>query len=109
MELVVATRIEYLAEEYSLLSGNYFGGIKKKSTFDTLVTLQEKFYQAWQDEKILSLVTFDVKVAFNDVASEVPSLPLFQNLVSEQLVFWIEEFLRNQKALVVVNGIITEV
>lgn len=76
LESVVATRIGYLAEEYSILPGNHFDGIKRKSTIDALVTLQEKIYQAWQNKKILSLVTFDIKKAFNGIAPEVLALRL---------------------------------
>lgn len=70
-ESVVTSRIGYLAEEYSLLPGNHFGGLKRKSNVDALVTLQEKIYQDWRNKKVLSLVTFDVKGAFNGVALEV--------------------------------------
>lgn len=109
LESVIATRIGYLAEEYSLLPGNHFGGLKRNSTVDALLTLQEKIYQPWRDKKILSLMTFDVKGAFNGVAPEVLALRLCQNRISELLVRWIEEFMSNRKASVVVNGIPTEV
>ncbi len=71
MESVIATRIDYLADKHSLLSGNYLSGLKRKSTVDPLMTLQEKIYQARRDKKVLSLVTFDGKSAFNGVAPEV--------------------------------------
>ena len=72
----MATQIGYLAEEYLLLSGNYFNSLKRKSIIDVLVTLQEKIYQAWRDKKFSSLITFDVKKAFNDNSSEVLALGL---------------------------------
>lgn len=71
MESFIATRIGYLTDRHSLLPGNHFGGLKGRSTVDALLALQEKVYQAWQDKKVLSLVTFDVKGAFNKVAPDV--------------------------------------
>ena len=61
IEAVVAERISYLVERHSLLPLNYYGALKRKSTTDALLTVQEKIYQAWRDKKVLSLVTFDLK------------------------------------------------
>ena len=71
MESAIATRICYLTEKYFLLSSNQFGDLKKKSTIDALLTLQEKVYQVWRDEIMLLLVTYDVKSTFNRVAPDV--------------------------------------
>ena len=71
IESAIATRIGYLTEKHSLLPGNHFGGLKGKFTIDALLTLEEKVYQAWRDKKVLSLLTFDVKGAFNGVAADV--------------------------------------
>lgn len=102
-------QIGCLVEKYSLLTSNCFGGLKKISTIDALVTLQERIYQAWRDEKILSLVTFDVKRDFNRVAPEVLALHFHLNRVSDQFVCSIKQLICNRKASVVVNGITKEV
>ena len=92
-------------EKYSLLLGNYFGGLKRKSTIDTLLTLQEKVYQAWRDKKVLLLITFNVKGALNGVAPDVLINRLWECWIPEQLVCWIEDFMQNRKASVIVNGV----
>ena len=71
MESAIATRIGYLTEKYSLLPSKHFNGLKGKSTIHVLLTLQEKVYQDWQDKKVLLLVTFNIKSAFNGVAPNV--------------------------------------
>ena len=71
LESLIAQKIVFWAEEYLLLPYNYFGGLKQKTTIDALLVLQEKIYQAWKDKKVLSLITFDVKEAFNGVAVKV--------------------------------------
>lgn len=105
----MANQIRYLADKHSLLRGNHLGDLKGKSTIDPLVTLQEKIYQVLRDKKILSLVTFHVKRAFNGVAVEVLVIQLQQNQIPEMLVCLIKEFMRKQKAPVVVNGATKEV
>ena len=59
-EAVLATRIAFLVEEFSLLPQNHFGALRGRSTTDALLVLQKKIYQAWRDKKVLSLVTFDI-------------------------------------------------
>ncbi len=65
LESLVAQRISLLAEIYGLLPDNHFGARKRRSSVDALLVLQEKIFQAWRNKKVLSLVTFDVKGAFN--------------------------------------------
>lgn len=74
LESIVAKRIRYLATQHSILPSNHFRGLKRKSTIDALVPLQEEIYQVWQDKKILSFVTFDIKGAFNGIAHEILAL-----------------------------------
>lgn len=86
MESAIATCIGYFTDKYSLLLGNHFGGLKQRSTVDALLTLQEKVYQAWRDKKVLWLVTFDLKGAFNGVAPNVLVNRLREYRILEELV-----------------------
>ena len=67
LEAVVAERISYLVEEHNLLPGSYFGARKKRSTEQVLIVLQESIYKAWKSRKVLSLISFDIKGAYNGV------------------------------------------
>lgn len=89
IESLVADRIAHLADEYSLLPGNHFGGLKGKNTVDALVVLQEKIYQAWRDQNVLSLVTFDIQGVFNGVAKDVLCSRLRERRIPEVLVNWV--------------------
>ena len=71
IEAVIAERISYFVKKYGLLPLNHYGALKRKCTIDALFTIQEKVYQAWRNKKVLSLVTFDLKGAFNGVATNV--------------------------------------
>lgn len=67
LEAVIANRLSYWAEAYSLLPKDQFGARKRRSTIQALTLLQEKIYEAWQEGKVLSLVSFNVKGAYNGV------------------------------------------
>ena len=104
IESLVAERIAHLSDEYGLLLGNHFGGLKCKNTVDALLVLQEKIYQAWRDKKVLSLVTFDIQGAFNGVAKDVLCSRLRERRIPELLVNWISNFCSERKASIIVNG-----
>lgn len=108
IESVVAGRIAYLAEKFRLLPSNHYGALKRKSTIDALLTVQEKIYQAWKDKKILSLVTFDLKGAFNSVPADVLCSCLREHRVLEIYVRWVQDFCSNRLATITVNGITSE-
>jgi hypothetical protein len=67
LESVVAERISYMVEIFGLLPVNHFGARKKRSTEQALILLQESIYKAWRAKKVLSLISFDVKGAYNRV------------------------------------------
>lgn len=104
IESLVADRIAHLADEYNLLPGNHFGGLKCKNTVDALFVLQEKIYQAWRDRKVLSLVTFDIQGAFYGVAKDVLCSRLRERHIPEVLVNWVLDFCSERKASILVNN-----
>lgn len=108
IEAVVAERIAYLAEKFNLLPPNHYGALKRKSTIDALLTVQEKIYQAWRDKKVLSLVTFDLKGAFNGVPADVLTSCLREHRVPEEYVCWIQDFCSGRSATITINGTTSE-
>ena len=70
LESVIANRISYMVEENGLLPSNHFGARKRRSAVQALVILQEQIWKAWRAKKILSLVSFDIKGAYNRVSKE---------------------------------------
>lgn len=79
--------------------------MKRKSTINALLTVQEKIYQAWKDKKVLSLVIFDLKDAFNSVPADVLSCCLQKHRVPEEYVRWIYDFCSDRSATITMNGI----
>ncbi len=104
LETLIAQRLAYLSDTYSLLPYNYFGGVKQKSKIHALLVIQGKIYQPWRNKKIMSLITFDVKGAFSGVAVDILINRLCKRRIREQMVQWIQSFCTNKKATVTING-----
>ena len=54
--------------------------------------------------KVLSLITFDVKSAFNGVAIDILIQRLQKRCIPKQMVALIKNFCEDQKVTVIVNG-----
>ena len=109
LEAVVAARLSYLTENLYLLPPNHFGGRPRRSAEHALNVLVERIYQAWRKYKILTLISFDVKGAFNSVHSDVLVRRLRERRALEQAVRWISDFCTGRKAKVVVGKYESEV
>jgi ribonuclease HI len=105
MEAVIAERLSYWVEsEAQLLPKNHFGARKRRSAVQAMMVLQEKIFEAWRNRRVLSLVHFDVKGAYNGVAKEVLIKRLESRRIPHELVRWINDFCSNRQASIVVNG-----
>ena len=109
MESVIAERISYLVETFGLLPTNHFGAWKRRSAEQALMLLQEQVYAAWRGHKVLSLVSFDVKGAYNGVFD----VRLLQRMkargIPDQLLRWIRAFCSGRTATILVNGHTSEI
>jgi hypothetical protein len=105
LEAVVAERISYLSEKHALLPRMHFGARKRRSAVQALVYLQEAAYDAWRENKTMSLVSFDVKGAFNNVAKGPELERLRKRRIPEALVRWIDDFCTDRVAYIIVNGV----
>jgi exonuclease III len=108
LEGLVAERLSYYVETHQLLPRTHFGARKGRSTTQALCLLQEKIFQAWREKKTLSLVSFDLKGAYNGV--HIPALikRLKTRRIPQIAVRWIESFCSTRKATITVNGFTTE-
>ncbi|KAJ6439206.1 reverse transcriptase [Purpureocillium lavendulum] len=104
LEAVVAERISYAVEAYGLLPVNHFGARKRRSADQALMLLQEQIYKAWRMGRVLSLISFDVKGAYNGVCKERLLERLRARGIPEGLVRWIGAFCSERSASIVVNG-----
>ena len=104
LEAAVAERVSYVVESYGLLPANHFGARKRRSAEQALILLQEQIYKAWRAGRVLSLISFDVKGAYNGVFKERLLERLKARGIPGGLVRWIDAFCSGRMATVVVNG-----
>lgn len=109
LEAVVAERISFAVETYGLLPANHFGARKQKSAEQALLLLQERIYTAWRGRKVVSLVSFDVKGAYNGVHKDRLLQRLQARGMPSDLVKWVDAFCSGRTATIVVNGQASEV
>jgi hypothetical protein len=70
LEGVVARRLSLYAEKYGLLPDTQFGGRPGRSTEQALLILASTIDKALRKSKVLTLVAFDLKGAFNAVSKD---------------------------------------
>ncbi len=109
LESVVAERISHAVETYGLLPTNHFGARKQRSAEQALLLLQEQIYTAWRGRKIASLISFDVKGAYNGVCKERLLQRMKARGIPEKLLRWINAFCSERTATIQVNGHSSEV
>ncbi|EAQ85633.1 hypothetical protein CHGG_06886 [Chaetomium globosum CBS 148.51] len=73
---------------------------KRRSTEQALLLLQEHIYKAWRARKVLSLVSFDVKGAYNGVFKDRLLQRLKARGIPEHLVKWIDAFCSKRTATI---------
>jgi hypothetical protein len=66
--------------------------------------LQEEIYTAWRGRKIVSLISFDVKGAYNGVCKERLLQRMKARGMPEELCRWVEAFCSERTASIQVNG-----
>ena len=104
LESVIAERISHAVETYGLLPTNHFGARKQRSAEQALVLLQEQIYAAWRGRRIFSLISFDVKGAYNGVCKARLIQRMKARGIPEKLLRWVEAFCSERTAAIQING-----
>jgi ribonuclease HI len=103
LESVMAERISYIVETYGLLPTNHFGARKQRSAEQALLLLQEQILTAWRGRRILSLISFDVKGAYNGVCKERLLQRMKARGIPEKVLRWVGAFCSDRTATIQVN------
>lgn len=104
LESVIAERLSHAVETFGLLPTNHFGARKQRSAEQALLLLQEQVYNAWRGRRVLSLVSFDVKGAYNGVFKERLLQRMRARGVPSTIVAWVDAFCSDRTASIQVNG-----
>ncbi|KAM3550091.1 hypothetical protein ARSEF4850_008517, partial [Beauveria asiatica] len=104
LESVVAERLSFVVETYGLLPANHFGARKQRSAEQALILLQEQILYAWRAKRVLSLISFDVKGAYNGVCKGRLVQRMKARGIPEAWTRWVEAFCSSRTATIQVNG-----
>ena len=97
LEAVIATRISYMVEAYSLLPHTHVGGRKGRSCEHAIHLLLERVHASWRTGALVStLLTLDVSGAFDNAAHKRLVHNLRKRRVPISAVNWIASFLRHR-------------
>jgi hypothetical protein len=98
LEAVVARRLSYLAEKHNLLPDTQFGGRPGRTTEQALLVLSNAIDRAWYKHKVVTLVSFDLKGAFNGVNKTSLDACLRARRIPSMARKWIASFMSDRHA-----------
>ena len=102
-------QLSYYAEQYRLLPDTQFGGRPGRTTEQALLVLANAIDQAWLRDKVVTLVVFDLKGAFNGVNSTTLDARLQERGIPSVASRWIQSFMEERSASIKFDGFETKV
>ncbi|KAJ5675490.1 hypothetical protein N7462_008387 [Penicillium macrosclerotiorum] len=104
----MARRLSYLAEKHNLLPNSQFGGRPGKTTEQALLVLSSAIDRAWYKHKVVILIAFDLKGAFNGVNKTSLDTSLRARRIPMAARKWIASFMSDRHANIGFDGFRTE-
>ncbi|EGD99960.1 hypothetical protein TESG_08624 [Trichophyton tonsurans CBS 112818] len=98
LEAVMARRLTYYAETHGLLPDTQFGGRPGRTTEQALLVLANAIDRAWLKMKVVTLVAFDLKGAFNGVNKRSLDARLKTKGIPTKARHWIGSFMEDRQA-----------
>ncbi len=109
LEAVIARRLSFWAETHKLLPDTQFGGRPGRNTEQALLVLANEIDRAWLRSKVVTLIAFDLKGAFNGVNKLSLDTRLRAKGVPTRARQWIGSFMEDRYANIGFDDFQTEV
>lgn len=109
LEAVIAKRLSYYAETYGLLPDTQFGGRPGRTTEQALLVLTNAVNRAWMGSKVVTLIAFDLKGAFNGVNKNSLDARLHDQGIPMVVRRWIRSFMDSRFASIRFDDFETDV
>lgn len=103
-EKLVADLITDFAETQGLFHEGQFGGRRQRSAVDAVACLIGEIEQAWGEGKLGACLFMDIMGAFDHVVRQKLIGGLWGMGMDGDLVRWVDSFLSNRRALLVIDG-----
>jgi ribonuclease HI len=107
LEALIARRLSYYAETHRLLPDTQFGGRPGRNTEQALLVLANSIDQAWLRSKVVTLVAFDLKGAFNGVNGSALNARLLEKGIPTPIRGWVQSFMQDRTASIQFDGFAT--
>jgi hypothetical protein len=105
----MARRLSFFAEHYGLLPDTQFGGRPGRTTEQALLMLANAIDRAWYRQKVVTLVAFDLKGAFNGVNKTSLDIRPQSKGIPSVARRWISSFMSGRQASIGFDDYQTEV
>ena len=89
---------------YKLIPGTQFGERSNSSTIDVAMTFIHDVHSAWNQNKVMSVLTFDIKGFFDFVNHQRLLTEIQSRWIPLEYLKWTANFLDNCKAAICVDG-----
>jgi hypothetical protein len=109
LEAVMARRLLFWAEKHKLLPDTQFGGRPGRNTEQALLILANEVNRAWLRSKVVTLIAFDLKGAFNRVNKLSLDIRLRAKGIPTVARLWIGSFMKDRFASISFDNFQTEV
>lgn len=93
LERIVANHLTFIAGSLNLISPNQFGGRSNSSTDDTIMSFITDVQTAWNNGKVTSALTFDIKGYFDFVNHDRLLHKLCRKHLPLEYIRWTHSFL----------------
>lgn len=103
LEAVMARRLSYWAEKYKLLPDTQFGGRPGRNTEQALLVLTNAVDRAWVRSRVVTLIAFDLKGAFNGVSKTTLDARLRAKGIPSKARQWISSFMTSRSASITLD------
>lgn len=107
LEAVFARRLSFYTEKYRLLPETQFGGRPGRTTEQALLVLANSIDQAWPRSRVVTLISFDLKSAFDGVNSATLDARLSERH-TDTARKWIQSSMQDRTASIQFDGFETK-
>lgn len=108
LKRLVAKRLSYAAVTQKVLNPQQFGALPKRAATDLVSCLVHDVEQIWDSGKVASLLTLDVKGAFNAVLPGRLQVRMREQGWPDEVIKWTRSFMDRRQARVRLEGTTTE-
>ena len=109
LEAVMARRLPYLAGHHGLFPDTQFWGHPGRITEQVLLILTNAINGTWYGQRVITIVAFDLKGAFNEASQKIPDARLQSKGIPSVALRWMASFMSGWQANIKFDDYCSEV